>query len=141
MKEGVQTASLQWDGNWCSDEAANPRGVKVPALKHPCEEKHRHDSRRDNTVSTNRTRIGAKAKANPDLVFTSLYHHVADVDNLRECYRALDDNKAIGIDDVTAGKPGGNREHKHLPVASGVPSLLDKYSAESQLLCTTWFAR
>lgn len=52
-------------------------------------------------MTTDRTRIGVKAKANPDLVFTSLYHHVADIDNLRECYRALDGNKAIGIDAVT----------------------------------------
>ena len=37
-----------------------------------------------------------KAKANPDLVFTSLYHHVADIDNLRECYQALKGNKAVG---------------------------------------------
>ena len=38
---------------------------------------------------------------NPDMVFTSLYHHVADIDNLRECYQALKGNKAIGVDDVT----------------------------------------
>ena len=38
---------------------------------------------------------------NPDLVFTSLYHHVADIDNLRECYQALKGNKAVGVDDVT----------------------------------------
>jgi len=37
---------------------------------------------------------------NPDLVFTSLYHHIADIDNLRECFRALKGNKAVGIDDV-----------------------------------------
>ncbi len=28
----------------------------------------------------------------------------------------------------TTGKPGGNRENKHRPAASGVPSLLDKNS-------------
>ncbi len=52
-------------------------------------------------MSTNRTRIGIKAKANPDLVFTSLYHHIADVDNLRDCFHALQGNKAVGVDDVT----------------------------------------
>ena len=37
-------------------------------------------------MSTNLTRIGQKARGEPDLVFTSLYHHVVDVDNLRACY-------------------------------------------------------
>ena len=35
-----------------------PRGVKVPALKHPWKEKHRHDSMHENTVTTDRPRIG-----------------------------------------------------------------------------------
>ena len=52
-------------------------------------------------MSTNRTRIGVKAKANPGLVFTSLYHHIAEVDNLRECFHAFQGNKALGVDDVT----------------------------------------
>jgi len=42
-----------------------------------------------------------KAKMNPDLVFTSLYHHIADIDNLRGCFQTLKGNKAIGVDDVT----------------------------------------
>ena len=37
-------------------------------------------------MSTDLTRIGEKARKEPDLVFTSLYHHVTDVDNLRDCY-------------------------------------------------------
>jgi len=52
-------------------------------------------------VSTNRSRIGVKAKAHPDLVFTSLYHHIADIDNLRESHHALKAVKAMGIDQVT----------------------------------------
>ena len=52
-------------------------------------------------MSTNRPRIGEKAKANPDLVFTSLYHHLADVDNLRGCFHALQGSKAVGVDGVT----------------------------------------
>lgn len=75
--------------------------MKVPAFKRPCEEKHSHDSRHEDTVSTNRARIGRKARANPDLVFTSLYHHIADVDNLRECFHTLKANKATGIDRIT----------------------------------------
>jgi group II intron reverse transcriptase/maturase len=34
-------------------------------------------------------------------VFTSLYHHVADIDHLRQCYRELQGNKALGIDGVS----------------------------------------
>jgi retron-type reverse transcriptase len=50
-------------------------------------------------VSTNLTWIGEKAR--PQLVFTSLYHHVNDVDNLRECFKALKADKAAGVDGVT----------------------------------------
>jgi len=52
-------------------------------------------------VSTNLTRIGDRARANPGLVFTSLYHHVADIDHLRQCYRELKGKKALGIDGVS----------------------------------------
>ena len=52
-------------------------------------------------MSTNLTRIGVKAQANPDLVYTSLYHHIADIDNLRECHQRLNGNKAAGVDRVT----------------------------------------
>jgi RNA-directed DNA polymerase len=52
-------------------------------------------------VSPNLERISAKARANPDLVFTSLYHHIADIDPLRTCYHLLKGNKAVGIDEVT----------------------------------------
>ena len=55
-------------------------------------------------MSTNRTRIGVKAKTNPELVWTSLYHHIADVDNLRACFQALQGHKAVGVDDVTKSK-------------------------------------
>ena len=52
-------------------------------------------------MSPNLERIRVKARANPDLVFTSLYHHIADVDHLRACYRMLQGNKAVGVDEVT----------------------------------------
>ena len=52
-------------------------------------------------MATDLTRIGEKARKEPDLVFTSLYHHIYDVDNLRACYDALDANKATGVDGVT----------------------------------------
>jgi group II intron reverse transcriptase/maturase len=61
-------------------------------------------------VSTDLTRIGERARKQPDLVFTSLYHHVTDLDNLRVCYEALDGNKAVGVDGVTKERYGDNLE-------------------------------
>jgi len=61
-------------------------------------------------MSTDLTRIGEKARKEPDLVFTSLYHHVTDLDNLRGCYEALDDDKAVGVDGVTKEKYGEDLE-------------------------------
>ncbi|MDD5698401.1 MAG: group II intron reverse transcriptase/maturase [Victivallaceae bacterium] len=43
-------------------------------------------------------------------MFTSLYHHVTDIDNLRECYLALDKDKASGIDRVSKAGYGRNLE-------------------------------
>ena len=57
-------------------------------------------------MSTQLTRIGEKARKEPKLVFNSLYHHISDVDNLRECYRGLDGRKAVGIDGVTKEEYG-----------------------------------
>jgi group II intron reverse transcriptase/maturase len=61
-------------------------------------------------VATDLTRIGEKARKEPGLVFTSLYHHIYDVDNLRACYDALDANKATGVDGVSKEEYGKNLE-------------------------------
>jgi RNA-directed DNA polymerase len=61
-------------------------------------------------MSTDLTRIGERARRQPDSVFTSLYHHVTDLDNLRTCYRLLDGNKAVGVDGVTKEQYGKNLE-------------------------------
>ena len=52
-------------------------------------------------MSPNLDRISVKARANPDLVCTSLSHHRADIDHLRTCEQLLKGNKAVGIDEVT----------------------------------------
>jgi RNA-directed DNA polymerase len=57
-------------------------------------------------VSTDLTRIGEKARREPHLVFTTLYHHVTDVDNLRACYDALEAGKAKGVDGVSKEQYG-----------------------------------
>ena len=59
-------------------------------------------------MATDLTRIGQKARKEPDQVFTSLYHHIYDVDNLRACYDALDADKATGVDGVTKQEYGEN---------------------------------
>ena len=59
-------------------------------------------------MGTDRTRIGEKARKEPGLVFTSLYHHISDVDNLRACYDALEAGKATGVDGVTKEEYGKN---------------------------------
>jgi group II intron reverse transcriptase/maturase len=61
-------------------------------------------------VSTDLTRIRGKARKQPGLVFTSLYHHVTDLDNLRSCYEALDGDKAVGVDGVTKEQYGEDLE-------------------------------
>jgi len=61
-------------------------------------------------VSTNLRWIGEKARKEPQLVFTSLYHHVYDVDNLRACYDALPGKRAAGVDGVTKEEYGRNLE-------------------------------
>ncbi|NIO75186.1 MAG: group II intron reverse transcriptase/maturase [Armatimonadetes bacterium] len=61
-------------------------------------------------MGTDLTRIGQRARKEPGLVFTSLYHHICDVDNLRACYDTLDADKATGVDGVTKEEYGQNLE-------------------------------
>ena len=61
-------------------------------------------------MGTDLKRIGEKAHEEPGLVFTSLYHHVTDVDNLRACYEALPKDRAVGVDGVTKEQYGEQLE-------------------------------
>lgn len=61
-------------------------------------------------MSTESRRIGEKARNDPRLVFTSLYHHVCDVDHLRACFEALPADRAVGIDGITKERYGANLE-------------------------------
>ena len=61
-------------------------------------------------MSTELRRIGEKARSDPRLVFTSLYHHVCDVDHLRACFEALPADRAVGIDGITKEQYGANLE-------------------------------
>jgi RNA-directed DNA polymerase len=61
-------------------------------------------------VATDLTQIGEKARKEPHLVFTNLYHHITDEDNLRACYDTLPANKASGVDGITKAEYGKNLE-------------------------------
>lgn len=69
-------------------------------------------------MATDLTRIGMKARTEPKLVFTSLYHHICDVDNLRECYSMLGAGKASGVDGVTKKEYGENLEGNLLDLSA-----------------------
>jgi group II intron reverse transcriptase/maturase len=59
-------------------------------------------------MSTELTRIGERARKDPTLVFTSLYHHITDVDNLCACYDSLSGHRAVGVDGVSKKDYGLN---------------------------------
>lgn len=61
-------------------------------------------------MSTERARIREKARREGQTVFTSLYHHITDVDNLRACYHELDGKKAVGVDGVSKREYGRELE-------------------------------
>jgi RNA-directed DNA polymerase len=61
-------------------------------------------------VATDLTRIGERARKEPTVVFTNLYHHIYDVDNLRASYDTLARNKATGVDGVTKEEYGKELE-------------------------------
>lgn len=61
-------------------------------------------------MATDLRRIGEKARKERREVFTALWHHVTDVDNLRASYEALEGKKAVGIDGVDKEVYGRNLE-------------------------------
>jgi RNA-directed DNA polymerase len=61
-------------------------------------------------MRTDLTRIGERARKEKGLVFTSLYHHIYAVENLRVCYDTLDARKATGVDGVTKAEYGKDLE-------------------------------
>lgn len=56
------------------------------------------------------TRIGERARKHPGEAFTSLYHYVTDLDNLRASFDGLEAGAAPGIDGVTKEEYGENLE-------------------------------
>lgn len=72
--------------------------------------KHCPHSKEDKAVETDLARIRRKAEADKTLVFTSLFHHVCNKDNLRQCYKEMDGKKSPGIDGMTKAEYGKNLE-------------------------------
>ncbi|VGO14679.1 hypothetical protein PDESU_03246 [Pontiella desulfatans] len=68
-------------------------------------------------MATNLNQIGVKARKESKLVFTSLYHHICDVDNLRACFHALKSGKATGLDKVTKEEYGAKLEENLLDLS------------------------
>jgi RNA-directed DNA polymerase len=64
----------------------------------------------DKAMATDLTRIGTKARREPKLVFSSLYHHIYDIENLRAAYDSLERRKAVGIDGVDKDTYGKDLE-------------------------------
>jgi RNA-directed DNA polymerase len=56
------------------------------------------------------TRIGERARKERQERFTSLYHHVTDLEHLRACYGELPADKAAGVDGVGKEEYGDNLE-------------------------------
>lgn len=74
-------------------------------------------------MSTELRRIGEKARSEPRLVFTSLYHHVYDMDHLRACFEALPGDRAVGIDGITKEQYGVNLEENLKELSSRLKNM------------------
>ena len=51
-------------------------------------------------METKLERISQLSRENPDMVFTSIGHLIS-ISLLKECHKAMDGNKAVGIDGIT----------------------------------------
>jgi RNA-directed DNA polymerase len=54
------------------------------------------------------TRIGERARQEPEARFTSIYHYVTDLEHLQACYAALPRDRAAGVDGVGKEEYGVN---------------------------------
>lgn len=108
---GTQTASLYRDGNRYSwDVVVKIAERRFPRMNDRRKEKHNVYAKGREIVATELTRIDSKACQCPELVFTSLYHHITDIDNLRAAYNSLDGRKAVGVDGQSKADYGENLE-------------------------------
>ena len=97
-------------------EPTRPRGGKGA----PLEGKTANTPRLE-TVSTKRQRIAELARQAPELVFTSLAHHI-DIDMLHAAHVATRKDGAVGLDGQTADDYAANLE-------ANLQSLLDRFKS------------
>jgi RNA-directed DNA polymerase len=93
-------------------KSGNADGVKAPTTLERERRNIRPMQGGENRVDTNLTRIRDKARAEPKLCFTSLYHHVTDAEHLLTCYGKIEAGKAPGIDGVSKEEYGKDLEVK-----------------------------
>ncbi|MBQ8987446.1 MAG: hypothetical protein IJ100_09475, partial [Lachnospiraceae bacterium] len=79
----------------------------------PCEaiskRKHRPYTGVERAMETKLERISHLSKANPEMVFKSVYHLI-NKELLTSCHNDMDGKKAVGIDGVTKEKYGEELE-------------------------------
>ena len=61
-------------------------------------------------MGTDLTRIGERARRKRQEKFTSLYHHVTDLENLRASWKEIDRTSAPGVDGITKDEYGQDLE-------------------------------
>ena len=61
-------------------------------------------------MRTDLTRIGERARGNRKEKFTSLYHHVTDLENLRASWKEIERAAVPGVDGITKDEYGQNLE-------------------------------
>lgn len=71
---------------------------------------HAPDTERERRMRTKLKQIRSMSRENPKLVFTSIFHMVADMGHLRESYDQLNGRKAVGVDRQTKEAYGANLE-------------------------------
>ena len=94
-----------------SDEAGQcPPSEGSDTSHHPWKQAHAPHTEGEKSVNTKLKRIRSMSKSNKNLQFTSVYHLVSGVDQLRASYHALDGRKAVGVDGQTKEEYGENLE-------------------------------
>jgi len=101
-----------------AEKAGNAAGVKTSTAVE-CERQTFTTRRGRGGMARDLTQIRDKARKESELCFTSIYHYVADEDNLRASYRDLEPGKAPGIDGVTKEGYGEDLE-------SNIPDLAQR---------------
>ena len=84
-------------------------------------------------MTTAPRRIGEKARSDPRLVFTSLYHHVYDVEQLRACFEALPAHRAVGVDGVTKEQYGAQLDANLADLSARLKRMVGKVNHDWML--------